>query len=126
MSQAAYVKIIKVGADVVEWSFASFTEQAEDLDVTTGKANGGYKQHLAGLLDAPAQMTIEYTPADPAFVALKAALRARTTVVLQYLPDGTSGVQATMAVLSMNQSGDVGGKEQVEVSMVPTSAVTDV
>lgn len=128
MSQAAYQKTVNVKDDsdsagtYVEApaNTASLNEAGDVLDDTEMSLSHAFRTRIYGLRDWSVSMTLELSQgSSSAFKLLRDAWLNSTLVTVQYLPDGTTGngFEGTAVVESINLSGDVGGKETVEVSL---------
>lgn len=126
MSQAAYQKTINVsddgGSTFVEApaNSGNLNHAGDVLDDTTMANSHAFRTRLYGLRDWSIDLTMEYTPGtDSAFELIRNAWLNQTVLTAQYLPDGTTanGFQGSVVVETFNMSGDVGGKETVEVTL---------
>lgn len=128
MSQAAYSKKVEVKDDgdsagtYVEApaTSASLSEGGDVLDDTEMSLSHAFRTRIYGLRDWSVSMTMELVQGtDTAFKTLRDAWLNQTKVTVRYLPDGTTnnGFEGTAVVESFDLSGDVAGKETVEVSL---------
>jgi hypothetical protein len=131
MSQAGYEKKVKV-ADATEspTNFLDLTavsatlnhggDVLDDTDMANISATG-MRSRILGLRDWSISATLNYdTSVAGVVTVLRNAWLNRTQLEMQYLPDGTvgNGFQGLCFVETFNMSGDVGGLEQVELSLV--------
>lgn len=127
MSQAAYAKKIKVkdtsqstGFVDTEANTGSMDHAGDVLDDTQIALSHVYRTRLYGLRDWSVSFTMELNQgSNTAFDILRQAWLNQRDIDVQYLPDGTvgNGFEGTTVVESFNLSGDVGGKEQVDVTL---------
>lgn len=126
MSQAAYQKTINVsddgGSTYVEApaNSANLNQGGDVLDDTEMSLSHAFRTRLYGLRDWSIDLTLEYAPGSgSAFEVLRDAWLNQNVVDVQYLPDGTiaNGFQGTAVVETFNMSGEVGGKETIEVTL---------
>jgi len=126
MSQAAYEKTINVDTNEAPANSASMDMGGEILDDTKFTNVAGYRSRFYGLRDWSMSLTLEHSPSDPAFTALKSAWLNREGVDVEYLPDGTAGFSGVGVVESFNYSGAVADKETVEVTIQGNGQLTEV
>ena len=126
MGQAAYEKVVNINTTEAPANSASLDAGGDLLDDTTFANNAGYRSRIYGLRDWSISLTLEHEPSNTAFTDLKDAWLNRSTVDVEYLPDGTAGLSGTGVVESFNYSGDVGGKETVEVTIQGDGALSSV
>jgi len=127
MSTAAYTKTLNVKNAAQSTGFveapansASLDHGGEVLDDTEMSLSHVYRSRIYGLRDWSVSMTLELTQgAGTAFKVLRDAWLNQEPIEVQYLPDGTTtnGFAGTALVESLNLSGDVSGKETVDVSL---------
>lgn len=128
MSQAAYAKKVEVKNDAdsagtyveAPSNTASLNEGGDVLDDTEMSLSHAFRTRIYGLRDWSVSMTLELVQgSDSAFKLLRDAWLNQNLVTVRYLPDGTTsnGFEGTAVVESINLSGDVGGKETVEVTL---------
>ena len=94
----------------------------DDTDITST----GFRSRIIGLLDWNVAAPSNFEAANQAFIDVRTAFFARTKLVVRYLPDGTNGFQGDCFVETFSHSGDVGGLETVDISLVAESQLTTV
>lgn len=129
MGTAAYKKKVNVGPDGAVWNVAPATSASlnngqtalDDTDMTTT----GTRSRLMGIKDWSVSLTLNWSPGDAAFTAVKTAFDNRTDLHVQYLPDGqvVNGFQGTGLVESFNLSGGMDDLETVEVTIQANGAL---
>lgn len=137
MSQAAYSKSIMVkdtaqstGFVEAEANTASLDHAGDLLDDTQMSLSHAYRTRIYGLRDWSVSMTLELVQgSDKAFTILRDAWLNQRSIDCQYLPDGTTanGFEGTALVESISMSGEVAGKETVDITLQadgPLSAAT--
>ncbi len=92
----------------------------DDTDITST----GFRSRIIGLLDWNIAAPSNFEPANQAFVDVRTAFFARSKLVVQYLPDGLTGFEGECFVETFSHSGDVGGLETVDISLVADSQLT--
>lgn len=126
MGQAAYQKTINVSDDggstnaEAPANTGNLNQGGDVLDDTEMSLSHAFRSRLYGLRDWSVDMTLEYEPgSSTAFQILRDAWLNRNNVFVQYLPDGTiaNGFEGSTVVETFNMSGEVGGKETVEVTL---------
>lgn len=127
MSQAAYSKRILVknsaqstGFVEAEANTASLEHAGDLLDDTNLANSHAYRTRIYGLRDWSVSMTLELIQgSDKAFTILRNAWLNQESVEIQYLPDGTiaNGFEGTALVESVSMSGEVAGKETVDLTL---------
>lgn len=125
MGTPAYTKKIKIGSDDAPAESASLNQGGDVLDDTEMATNAGYRSRLYGLRDWSISMSCRWTAGQAALTAIRNAWLNRTTLTVQYLPDGTTanGFEGTVVVENFNMSGDVGGQEMVDISLQADGAL---
>ena len=130
MSQAAYIKKIQVETSSGVFTEIPFTSGSLDLggdilDDTNALTTAGWHSRLIGLTDWSITLDTIWTAADVALAFIRAALLARTDVVIQYLPAGVvgTGFQGSVKVESFNHSGDVNDQETVSIVLQANGAL---
>lgn len=131
MSQAAYIKKVSISDDAgstwyeLPMNNAQLRLAGDVLDDTNMETNAGQHTKLIGLLDWSVAGQAEYTAGHTGLGKVRTAFLARATILLRYLPDGTvpNGYQGSVQVENYTQGGEVAGKEAVEVSFIPRSAL---
>jgi len=89
-----------------------------DLLDDTDFLSTGYRSRIIGLRDYTVSVTANYGSTSSAINLLKTAWLNRTRLDFRYLPTGSDGWSGKCQVESLDISGDVGGLEQVDVSLV--------
>ena len=129
MTQAAYVKKIQISPngspldleDVPAIS-ANLNHGGDVLDDTNmaDVSASGMRSRLLGLRDWSISVTMLYDSTVVSVTTLRDAWLNRTELWANYLPDGTTanGFGGPCVVETFNMSGDVGGLEQVELTLV--------
>jgi len=130
MSQAGYEKKVRIGDIGSPNDFADLPSTTatlnhagdvlDDTDMANVSATG-MRSRLLGLRDWNVTATLNYDTAIAGVVIrLRDAWLNRTPLIVRYLPDGTlaNGFEGQCLVENFNLSGDVGGLEQVELSLV--------
>jgi len=127
MSTAAYTKQVLVkdssqstGFVKAQANSASLDHAGDLLDDTSLALSHAYRTRIYGLRDWSVSMTLELVQgSDKAFTIIRDAWLNQRSLEVQYLPDGTTanGFEGTVLVESLNMSGDVSGKETVDVTL---------
>ncbi len=129
MTQAAYVKKIQISPngspldleDVPAVS-ANLNHGGDVLDDTNmaDVSASGMRSRLLGLRDWSISVTMLYDTSEVSVTTLRNGWLNRTQLWVNYLPDGTTanGFGGPVVVETFNMSGDVGGLEQVELTLV--------
>lgn len=135
MPQAAYPKLIKysttaggAGAySVIDGiNTASLTEGGTVLEDTVFETgHSGYMSRLLGLNDVGMSLSGDYST-GAAQIAIRYAKRNRTEIWFQYLPNGTAGIKFRGVVESMEQNGEVNGKEQQSFTIAGDGGLAEV
>lgn len=94
----------------------------DDTDLTST----GFRSRILGLRDWSISAPSNFAPANTAWAKVRNAWLNRTLLTVQYLPDGTNGYQGTAWVETFSHSGDVGGLETVDISLVAESQLSTV
>ncbi len=129
MSQAGYQKTINVKATAstayteLPATSATLTLAGDVLD-DTDMTSTGYRSHLVGLRDWSISCPSNYESTNAGFSAARSAWTNRTKLDVQYLPNGTNGFQGQAYVETFSHSGDVGGLESVDITMVSAGALS--
>ena len=100
---------------------SSLTLGAELLD-DTDFTSTGWRSRAQGLRDWSVTATVFWGSTDAGVAKLRSAFLNATKLVVRYLPDGTAGYQGTAYVENFTNSGDVGGLETIDVSLLPATA----
>ena len=134
MSQAAYQKTVNIkdssqstGFVEAEANTASMDHGGDLLDDTQMALSNAYRSRIYGLRDWSVSLTMELNQgSSTAFNILRDAWINQRSIDVQYLPDGTvgNGFEGTALVESFNLSGDVGGKETVDVTLQADGAIS--
>ena len=95
-----------------------------EADVSS-RAGGGFREKMAGLLDAPINWGMVYDPADTVFVAIQTAAFARTTVEFAVADgaiatNGTRYLRARCQIMGFPTNQPLEEGVTVEVSAFPT------
>jgi len=130
MSQAGYEKRVAVAVDGSPLDFENIPattmtlnhggDVLDDTNIRDISASG-MRSRILGLRDWSISGTILYdTLAAGVVTVLRNAWKDRTLLVARYLPDGTvaNGFAGQVVVETFNMSGDVGGLETVELSLL--------
>lgn len=130
MAQAGYEKKVAIAVNGSPLDFtdipgisANLNHGGDVLDDTNFAdiSATGMRSRLLGLRDWSVSGTLLYdTAAAGVVTTLRNAWLNRTELVVRYLPDGTlaNGFAGPCVVETFNMSGDVGGLEQVELSLL--------
>lgn len=131
MSTPAYQKTINVKA-TSSTAYTAFPGTNATLNLAgdvlddTDFTSTGYRSRVVGLRDWSIDVTSNYQTTNSAFSTVRDAWLNRSRVDVQYLPDGSNGYSGTAYVESFSHSGDVGGLETVDITMVTASALSTV
>lgn len=104
---------------------ATLTLAGDALDDTDIRSTG-FRSRIIGLLDWNIAAPSNFEPSNAAFTNVRTAFFARTKLVVRYLPDGTAGFEGNCYVETFSHSGDVGGLETVDISLVAESQLSTV
>lgn len=131
MGQAAYVKKVQVSSDGTTYydvpaTSSSLNAGGDLLDDTNLANNAGYRSRIYGLNDWSVDITADYDGADQAIQVLRTAKLNKTKVYVKYLPDGSTGFSGQGLVEKFNLSGEVGGKEEVSITIQGDDALSAV
>ncbi len=129
MSQAGYQKKVQIGVNDSPFTLedipaisANLNHGGDVLDDTNMAdiSATGMRSRLLGLRDWSISATMLYDTTITAVTLLRNAWLNRTELHVNYLPDGTiaNGFGGPVVVETFNMSGDVGGLEQVELSLL--------
>jgi predicted secreted protein len=105
---------------------ASDSDGIDELDVSDLADQDGFRRFIMGLRGVTIQLEQDLIYGDTQQDALRTAFAARTTVFIQYLPDGTNGAKGEFFVTSINKSTPVDGKATASVALRLTGALTAV
>ena len=147
MSQAAYVKKIRISDDAgANWydlpaTSPSFEIGGDILDDTELATNSGYRTRQYGLHDWSASADSNYKPITgvgatddasgaTALQKVRDAKLNRTAILMRYLPTGDdndgTGLEGSCLVENFGGSGEVGGLETVSISLQANGPLTAV
>lgn len=129
MSQAGYEKRVSMSTNdsphvMVNMPFttATLNHGGDVLDDTNMRdiSASGMRSRLLGLRDWSISGTMLYDTSLAVVSDLRDAWLNRTELFVNYLPDGTvpNGFGGPVVVETFNMNGEVGGLEQVEVSLL--------
>jgi hypothetical protein len=104
---------------------ATLTLAGDVLDDTTIQSTG-FRSRLIGLRDWSISIPSLFESTNTAFGQIRSAWFNRTTLSVQYLPDGTNGFLGTVYVETFSHSGDVGGIESVDINLVAESQLSTI
>jgi hypothetical protein len=95
-----------------------------EADVST-RSGGGWREKMAGLLDAPVTFGMVYDPADTVYTALRTAAFARTTVEFAIADGaiatvGTHYLRARCQILGFTFNQPLEEGAMTDVSLFPT------
>jgi len=124
--------LIKVSTDGNTWhtvsgvNDASISRGGEVLDDTAfEESHDGFRSRLVGLRDWSVNASGDYDGTDTnGQGAILSAWENGTALHVQYLPNGTNGVEGQCVVESFEQSGDVAGKEQMSFVLQADGALS--
>lgn len=133
MSLAGYTKDVRIrlttGASTafvtLPATSATLTLAGDALD-DTDITSTGFRSRIIGLLDWNISAPSNFESTNTAFVNVRTAFFNRQNVDIQYLPDGTLGYEGTGWVETFSHSGDVGGLETVDITLVAESQLSTV
>ncbi len=94
----------------------------DDTDITST----GFRSRIIGLMDWNIAIPSNFESTNAAFVDVRTAFFARQLIRVQYLPDGVNGFEGDAFVETFSHSGDVGGLETVDITLVADSQLTTV
>ncbi len=130
-SQAGYQKTVNIKTTAstaytaMPGSNAALNLTGDVLD-DTNFLSTGYRTRIVGLRDWSVSATMIYDTANSGFSIIRNAWLNRTKLDVQYLPNGTVGYAGEAYVENFSHSGDVGGLETVDVTLVTASALSTV
>ena len=135
MATAAYSKKVQVsttgtsGWQDVPCESPSLEHNGEILDDTDFSAAAparGWRSKIIGLQGWMVNVgECNWAPNNQALTMIRTAFLNRTTLYVQYLPDGTTanGFKGEVKCESFNLGGDIAGKEMVTISLQGTGAL---
>ncbi len=94
----------------------------DDTDITST----GFRSRIIGLMDWNIAIPSNFESTNTAFTNVRSAFFARQLITVQYLPDGVNGFVGEAFVETFSHSGDVGGLETVDITLVADSQLTTV
>lgn len=131
MTQPGFEKSVSVKTtasttyNILPGTSASLSMSGDVLDDTDFRSTG-WRSRARGLKDWSVSATSNYEPANAGFAAVRTAWLNDNRVDVQYLPNGTNGYQGTAHIENFSHSGDVGGLEQVDISLQADGPLTTV
>lgn len=131
MSQAAYEKKVQLktttggGFSVLPGLSAEMALTGDVLDDTDFNTTG-IRSRLLGLREWTITVNMNFESTNAAFAIARNAWLNRTKLDIQYLPNGTVGFQGQGFVETFSHSGDVGGLETVDLSIVSAGTLSTV
>jgi len=137
MSQAGYEKRVNIAIDGSPLDFttipattSALSHAGDVLDDTNMRdiTTAGMRSRILGLRDWSLTATMLYDTISSSVVTiLRDAWKNRTQLVVQYLPDGTvaNGFSGQCFVETFNMSGDIGGLEEVSLSLAAAGELDD-
>ena len=132
MSTPAYQKTVRVRLTTGTTAFVNFPGTNATLNLAgdvlddTDFLSTGYRSNILGLRDWSVDITSNFQTTNTAFATVRNAWLTRLKVTVQYLPNGLIGYQGDAFVETFSHSGDVGGLETVDITLVTASALTTV
>ena len=130
MSQVSFEKKVKLKKSTAASTYNTVPANSASLNLTsdllddTDFTTTGFRSRVVGLRDWNVSMTVRWDSANQPIKDIRDAWLKRQKVSIRYLVDGTNGWQGDGFVESFSLSGDVGGLEQVDVSIQPESALS--
>ena len=131
MGTAGYTAKVKISVDDVTYTdlpitSPSLSHGADILDDTELATNAGYRSKIYGLLDWSVSGECQWVASQTALDAVRNAMINRSTLYVQYLPDGTlgNGFEGQVRVESFDFSSPVDGAVTVSTTLQGTGALT--
>jgi len=130
-SVAGYIKDLQIATSSTTTftslpaTSATLTLAGDVLDDTTILSTG-FRSRLIGLRDWSVSAPSLFESTNSAFAQVRSAWFNRTTLQMKYLPDGTNGFEGKCYVETFTHSGDVGGIESVDISLVAESQLSTI
>ena len=94
----------------------------DDTDITST----GFRSRIIGLMDWNISVPSNFESTNTAFTNVRQAFFNRQLIRVQYLPDGVKGFVGDAFVETFSHSGDVGGLETVDITLVADSQLSTV
>lgn len=111
------------GSDEVDGAIDfKFTRSKAMLDTTDFKDTSGAHTRIAGLGDGSGSIGGDWEQADTVQALLRSSFDAGSTIYITDLPDGTNGYTYPCLVESIDDSGQVDGKNSVSFSLQQNGA----
>lgn len=104
---------------------ATLTLAGDVLDDTDIRSTG-FRSRILGLRDWNIAAPSNFEPGNAAWSTVRSAWLTRSLVSVRYLPNGTAGYEGTAWVETFSHSGDVGGLETVDISLVAESQLSTI
>ncbi len=130
MSVAAFIKKINVSTDQATWlplvaTTGSLDFSTNVLNDTELATNVGFNSKCYGLHDWSVSADNIAVIGNAALALVRNALLNRTTLFVQYLPDGdeANGFEGEVIVENFNQSGGVDDLETISMTLQGTGAL---
>lgn len=129
MAQAAYLKTVQIKTTgstaytALPANTASISLGGDVLD-DTDFTSTGFRSRILGLRDWSVSGTINYDDTSTVVATIRSAWLNRTTLDVQYLPNGTNGFAGQVVVESLDMSGDVGSLETADFSLQAKGALS--
>jgi len=123
-------KKINVSVAGAEWkklpaTSGSFNHGPTVLD-DTELANDGYRSRLLGLRDWSVSVAINWKATDDAITIVKNHLYSGADLHVQYLPDGTNGLEGECVIEGYNLGGGVDELETGDITLQGNGLLSEV
>ena len=133
MSLAGYTKDVRIKTtagssttfNTLPATSATLTLAGDALD-DTDITSTGFRSRIIGLQDWNISAPSNFESTNQAFIDVRTAFFARTRLTVQYLPNGVVGFEGACFVETFSHSGDVGGLETVDITLVADTQLTTV
>ena len=132
MSIAGYTKKVSLHLSTGTTTFvvlpavsATLTLAGDALD-DTDITSTGFRSRIIGLMDWNISVPSNFESTNTAFTNVRQAFFNRQLIRVQYLPDGVKGFVGDAFVETFSHSGDVGGLETVDITLVADSQLSTV